>query len=357
MRHYLRTAFIVLLTVGLVAIFLRSANLGQVRGEVARARLDLVLLAVAFNVVIYVLRAVRWQYLLKPVGRVRFASALSATVIGFAAISLLPGRVGEVLRPYLLARREALSATSTFATVVLERLLDLVVVLLLFGSFVWLVEPAAAGNAGPIFRAIKVGGLLAAAGALTALVVVFFLAGRPEALGQAARGVERVLPARVAHALAELIRMFAEGLAVMRRPRVLAAAFLLSLPLWGAIATSIWLVSLAFHITLPYTGSFLLLALLVVGVSVPTPGGLGAFHEAYRIGATTFFGAPNDTAVGAAIVLHATSFLPVTLVGLALMAREGVSLRRLGTLAAERRGDQALDLPSAAPAAQSEPLR
>ena len=54
----------------------------------------------------------------------------------------------------------------------------------------------------------------------------------------------------------------------------------------------------------PFTGSFLLIALLVVGVAVPTPGAVGGFHEAFRLGATMFFGAPDDAAVGAAIVLH-----------------------------------------------------
>ena len=56
---------------------------------------------------------------------------------------------------------------------------------------------------------------------------------------------------------------------------------------------------------MPFTGSFLIMALLVVGVAVPTPGAVGGFHAAFRLGATTFFGAPDDAAVGAAIVLHA----------------------------------------------------
>ena len=93
------------------------------------------------------------------------------------------------------------------------------------------------------------------------------------------------------------------------------AALLWSFPLWLSIACGIWVVAVAFHIEMPFTGSFLLMALLVVGVAVPTPGAIGGFHEAFRIGATAFFGAPNDRAVGAAIVLHAISFVPVTLLG------------------------------------------
>jgi hypothetical protein len=69
-----------------------------------------------------------------------------------------------------------------------------------------------------------------------------------------------------------------------------------------------------------------------VGVAVPTPAGVGGFHYFYRLAATAFYAAPNHRAVGAAIVLHAVSFVPVAIVGLALLAREGVSLAGAGSL-------------------------
>jgi hypothetical protein len=120
--------------------------------------------------------------------------------------------------------------------------------------------------------------------------------------------------------------------------------------LWAAIAASIWLGALAFHITLPYTGSFLLMTLLVVGVAVPTPGGVGGFHEAFRIGATAFYGAPNDRAIGAAIVLHAVSFAPVVVLGAIFMAQAGLKLSGMRRLAEEREAEDA-DAPEELPPA------
>jgi uncharacterized protein (TIRG00374 family) len=333
MRLPLRTIVLVGLTVGLLAYFLSHARLADVWGEVQRARVDLLLFAVFWTSVVYILRAVRWQYLLRPLGPTRFSSALRATLIGFAALFLLPARAGEVLRPYLLARREGLSATAAFATIVVERLLDLVTVALLLGAYLLLFDPGMTRIAPQFLDEIKVGGLVVAAAALVAFAVVFVLAGHPERLERAALRIERVLPARLAQVVARLVRAFAEGFAVMRRPADLLIAGALSVPVWLSIAYGIWLCARAFHITLPYTGTFLLLALLVVGVSVPTPGGIGGFHEAFRLGATAFFGAPDERAIGAAIVLHAISFVPVTLVGLVLMAQEGMSLGRLSRLA------------------------
>ena len=333
MRRHRRTIFILILTTLLLAFFLRNANLRQVWAEVRHAELTLLIAATIMQAATYLVRALRWQYLLLPIGRVRLSTAFRTTVLGFAASFLLPARAGEFLRPYLLARREGLSATATFATVVLERLLDAAAVLLLFGSFLVFFDPGMMAIDSRVFGAVKVGGALSATGALVALCTIFLLAGHPEKLGRAALQVDRVLPVWVAHSVSRVVQRFTEGLAVMRQPMQLLVAVTLSFPLWLSIAVGIWLVTRAFHIELPYTGSFLLMALLVVGVSVPTPGGIGGFHAAYQIGVTAFYAVPNDQAVGAALVLHAVSFVPVTLLGVVYMARDGLNLSRIRRLA------------------------
>src|SRR6185436_14916078 len=103
-------------------------------------------------------------------------------------------------------------------------------------------------------------------------------------------------PPRGAHALGNLARTFSEGFAVAREPRDLAIAFVWSFPLWVSIAFQVWLVTRAFGILIPVSASFLIQAMLVIGVAVPTPGAVGSFHEAYRIAVTTFFHAPNSAA-------------------------------------------------------------
>jgi glycosyltransferase 2 family protein len=75
------------------------------------------------------------------------------------------------------------------------------------------------------------------------------------------------------------------------------------------------------------------MTLLVVGVAVPTPGAIGGFHLAYQFAVQTFFAVPDDRAKGAAIVLHAISFVPVTILGIYYMTREGLTLRSAQALA------------------------
>ena len=336
MPSRVRTVLILLLTIGLLWFFLRNADMAQVWAEIRRARPLLLLAAVLVTGLTYVLRALRWQYVLAPLGHARFSNAFRATVIGFAATFLLPARAGEVIRPLLLARREGLPATATFATIILERLMDMVTVLALFAVFVLTADPATVSAQPAHLARVKAGGLLAAGVAAVALTVAFVAAGHPERLGRWALRIEHVLPARLARMVAAFVESFTQGLAVLRQPRRLVVSLALSVPLWMSIAAGIWLTSLAFHITFPYVGSFLVMTILVVGVAMPTPGAVGGFHAAYQIAVQSFFGAPDDRAIGAAIVLHAVSFVPVTLLGLAFMARDGLSLSRAQALAAAR---------------------
>ena len=262
------------------------------------------------------------------------------TVIGFAALAVLPARVGDVLRPYLLARQEGLPPSATFATIVMERVLDLIAVLALLAIYVL-------GFAGDhrlperLLRPIEISATLAAAVSVVLLGVMWVLGTHPERIGALAAAASRVLPGRLSDRIGRLASTFSGGFAAARDPRALFLAILWSFPIWLAIAGEAWAVTVAFGIDMPFAGTFLLQSLLVIGVAVPTPGGVGSYHEAYRIGVTTFFGASNDRAVAAAIVTHAISFVPVVLLGVVFMAQDGLSMSGLKDLAgAARKKDQ-----------------
>jgi uncharacterized membrane protein YbhN (UPF0104 family) len=103
------------------------------------------------------------------------------------------------------------------------------------------------------------------------------------------------------------------------------------------IAAQAWTVTIGFGIPMPFSGTFLLQAMLVIGVAVPTPGGVGSFHEAYRLGVTTFFGASGDQAVAAAIVTHLIAFIPPVVGGILFMTQDGLSFGRLEDMASSAR--------------------
>src|SRR5688500_2030025 len=109
MRPRVRTVLIFLLTLGLLAFSFKGTNLAGVWAETRQANRVMLAAGLIVTALTYVVRAWRWQWLLAPIGATRFVNAFTTTVIGFAANSLLPARAGEVMRPYLLARRERLN--------------------------------------------------------------------------------------------------------------------------------------------------------------------------------------------------------------------------------------------------------
>jgi uncharacterized protein (TIRG00374 family) len=282
-----------------------------------------------------VIRALRWQYLLEPLGHVGFGNSFRATAVGFAASSVLPARAGEVIRPYFLARHEDITATGAFATVILERVLDVMTVVVLLASSVFVFDRNVGAANPTAFTAMKWAGATALVAAIAALAVMFFLAGDPGRIGRWMSRLERTVPSKLAGLIGRVAEKFSRGLGAVRRPGRLGVALLWSFPLWLAIAAGQWAVALAFHIDVPFTGSFLIIALLVIGVAVPTPGAIGGFHEAFRLGVTTFFGAPDSAAVGAAIVAHLFSVGPALVLGLFFAAHAGLNLSSMRRLAEE----------------------
>src|SRR2546425_3276985 len=143
MRSHLRTIIVLALAAALVALFLQNVDLWSVGVNIVRARPEWLALSLATMVVNLAIRSLRWQYLLEPLGHTSFGSAFRATAVGFAASSILPARAGEVIRPYFLARQARhdagarVTATGAFATIILERLLDVITVVALLASYVF----------------------------------------------------------------------------------------------------------------------------------------------------------------------------------------------------------------------------
>ena len=295
--------------------FAQDLDPSALRHAFESADFRLVGLAVLTTLVTYVIRTWRWQTMLRPIGSVHFWRAFRATVIGFFPF---PARLGEVLRPYQLARQENLSFSAVFATIILERALDLTAVLLLFAAAM----PFLTMDVGSQTR---IAGVVAAIAAAIGLAALFVFAGHPERVGQWTDRFTRWLPGRVATAVGAFARKFAEGLAVMRNPQALVVLLAWSLALWVSICVGIWLVSRAFGLTVPLAGTFLVVMYLVVGVAVPTPGGAGGFHVAYKYAVMNYFAANADTAAAAAILLHLVSFAPIALLGLLFMWQDGVT--------------------------------
>ena len=337
MRSHARTIVVFGIAAALLALFLRNVDLRRVGRDIVRAEPGYLVAGVALSVVNLAIRAYRWRYLLEPLGHTTFGQSFRATAVGFAANSVLPARAGEVIRPYFLSRlaaRERMTASGAFATIIVERILDVMTVLALLASYVLFFGRSSAAANPSAFAWLTWVALTAGVGAVVGLSVLFVLALDPRRVGRATERLARVVPS-LAAAVARMVENFAHGLAIVRRPTRLFVALLWSVPLWLCIAGGLWAVATAFHIPMPFTGSFVVVALLALGVAVPTPGAVGGYHAMFRYGATTFLGASDEAAVGAAIVSHLLSIGPTLVLGLVFAAQAGISVTQLSTLGSQ----------------------
>jgi uncharacterized membrane protein YbhN (UPF0104 family) len=208
-----------------------------------------------------------------------------------------------------------------------------VTVLLLFASYLYVLPTPAAQTRGPLLGYLKMGGALAGAAALAVLAVLLLLHGHAAAVVTLLRRAISPLPARWVEVVAQAVTTFAEGLAVLKAsPAHLLVIFGQSVLVWLSICLGIWWNNLAFSLDLPFHTSFLMVAFLTVGVAVPTPGGVGGFHEFYLLALTQAFGVENHTAAAAGIACHALMNLPVLVFGLALLGREGLTMGKVADM-------------------------
>lgn len=317
------------LTALLLWLFLRGVNLGGVVEELKRADYRWVLAATALTLLLTVHRAWRWHYLLLPIKSIALGPLTATTFMGWAFTALLPGRLGEVARPVLLGRREDISKTAAFATIVLERLFDVLSVLLILVAYL-LFFPLPSGLDGEgveIIAGIRLGGLVALVGVV---VAVSFLAGAqlmPRRTDAVLARVMGWIPAALGARLLPIARSFLAGFAGIRDPRLIVTIVVHSLLIWFNILVTYYILFFAFDIELPYYAVMPLIVMVVIGVMVPTPAAVGGFHYATQLALVSLWSVPTEQAASYAIVCHAMVFVPITLIGIILLSREGVSLR------------------------------
>jgi glycosyltransferase 2 family protein len=304
----------VVLGVGLLAYFLSRVPLADIGRRIAQASPSWLLASVVVSLLIFVARALRWTWILRPVGRVPFVPAFRATAVGFAANTVLPARAGEIIRPALLARERGLPFSALLASIVFERILDALAQLLFLG----IALSAGAGSAGAL-SSNRIRWVVAGIAAVAVGVALFAVVWRA-ATERLFEWLARLLPARARPPALRIAHTFLDGFASLKTPRLALLVGAGSIAMWGVINVQIYCVMRAFGLDLPLTAAFVVTTAGVLGLAVPTPGGVGGYHAAVQFALTDIFHVPLDVATGVALVAHAVSFVPISVIGFAFFA-------------------------------------
>lgn len=313
--------------IALLAWALRGVHFSEVMAHLRNTRPLPLLAAVLLATSTYPIRMVRWRLLLRGAdGSALPAAPLwHAVAIGFMANNILPFRAGELVRLIAASRLAGARFSAVLSSVAVERIFDgLTIVALLSLSLIASDLPPDVAVGGITVRhAAQGAGTLGAAALVAALLVVAF----PVA---AEGAVRRLLPTgALAERLVGMIEGIRHGLLVLRSPSLLAGTIVWSLALWLVNALSLYVGFKAFGIRVEFLGALLMQGILVFGIAVQlTPGFLGQF-EAAIVAALALYGVPKDLASSYAIAFHATTFLPIVLLGCWSLARTPLALSDL----------------------------
>jgi uncharacterized protein (TIRG00374 family) len=311
------------IAVALLVWVLRDADPGAVWQSVRNAWIPGLLLAAGLMVGHNVFRVLRWRALLAPVRvGIPFRPMFSAVILGYMVTWIVPGRLGELVRPALLSGRERLPLGPCLGSVVADRVFDGVAVVVMF--LVGVLTTPLAGEAAEQATQIRRGSLLLVGLVAIPLVVLFVASLSRDRLETMFAGRKGAV-AWVGRTVLSLAR----GIEAVKQPRLLVGVVFHTAGAWLMIVGATWVGVRACGAELPFTGMMLMMPLLVLGIAVPTPGGAGGYHAAMTFGLLKLFGTPEAVAVGASFVMHVIVVLPVIALGSVLLLVDRVPFQDL----------------------------
>jgi glycosyltransferase 2 family protein len=265
------------------------------------------------------MRAIRWRSLFRREHAPAVVPVTKATLIGLFFNNILPARAGEAARIVALKSYGGISRAESTATVVVERLLDVLSLLaLLFVLVPWFPHVS-------WLRAAAVVASVALGMTVVLVGLAVYLARRPTPW------FIRVLAALpfLSHATVDrLTASVTHGFAAVRQPRQALIALAWTVASWLILGVGFWFLMIGFHLHLSVLAGILVVIAVGLSFIIPAaPGGLGVF-EAAGLAATRAYGVPTSRAFAYVLVLHALNFLPYVLAGVTLLASEARGPRR-----------------------------
>ena len=335
------TAFQISVSLGLTLligflIYRSVPDWGQAWSVMISGRPGYLLAGIGFIMLHMLLRAMRWGILLSPVKpKISLRRLFSLTMVKYV-INVIPPRAGEVAGSLLLAKKEDVSATSVIATSVLERILDLLAVLVIFGFYAafysHLYVPETTGGREIMLNvrgySVKIFVLLCLGISLFAYVIL-----HPQWINRFPAWLQRFLG------------RFLDGCQSLREGHALLKIGGLSIAIWLTITMQLWCMVVAYLNDFPLSGTLLLVSLTVVGVAIPTPGGVGGFQFFMNLALVNFFSPylsghdPYSQAAGVSNGCYVVSMIPLMVVGILCLNREGISLGRISKMSREFQTD------------------
>lgn len=317
-------------------IALRPVNMGDLAGAMKAFNWLWALPFIAVNLLSMWLRAWRWKYLLEPAGKFTTGRLFSPMMAGFAVNSLFPARLGEFARAYILGKRESVPVSGVFATVVVERIFDSIVLLAMlpialasikidpsfeitFGNF-----PAITHE-----HLTRLSRNLAIACGMLVFAVFLLMLPPVQRLFEAVVSRTPLLPQRFRDFIVRLFQQFVAGLDSLKSARAWIAVIGLSVAVWVVIGWAHVVLSWGFAgMDMSLMQGIVIMVITCIAIAVPAAPGFWGLMQLGIVAGMYLTGVERDyaRALGFAFVFHALQYFPVVAIGMACLWKEHISL-------------------------------
>ncbi len=292
----------------------RGVSLDELRAALTNVRPLWIVAAVGISFLLMAFRAWRWQLELRPLEHIPFGRLWVITAVSYMAINVLPFRLGEAVRPWLLSRKSSVTISNVVGNLVIEKTLDSIVILLFMLSGLLLVDTL------PDW--VRQGAKFPATAAAVLVTLVLLLWWRGEEFVD--RWILGYLPERFRDAVMRIVKSIIAGMSILPNRRLLLAVFLVSLGLWFLPILSSWVMLQAFDMQVPYTAAVVVFIFIGFGTALPNlPGMIGPYQYACVL-ALDLFGVPRAEALAYGIVLNSIQLLTIILQGLVAFPFAGI---------------------------------
>lgn len=334
--------FYIGLIVTLVCLYFvfRGLDFKQLIEILKKININILILTVLIYIFGYYIRAIRWHFILKHIKKLKAIELFPYLVMGFMFNNILPARAGEFIRAYITGERKGISKSSTFATIVIERVFDGLVMIFYFilgyTAFHFVKEQVKTPGSFNLFgkeMTIKEAVLLFAIGGciifIGIFILSFFLLYKKEPTVNFLHSITKKIPGKFSEIFLKLIDAFIEGLGVLRNKKDLFIVFGYSFLAWTVEVFTYYLMAYSMSIKINFFIVCLIMAVANFAIMAPsTSGGVGPF-EFFGVAIMLLFSFQKEIAVTYIVLIHSMILLPIIFLGIIFVFTEGLNFNKL----------------------------
>jgi len=262
------------------------------------------------------IRSYRWGIILSPLIKYDQKTLFVITAIGFMVVSIIPARIGEIARPYLVKQKNGIKISSTIATVVVERIFDMLALMFLLFVVVLTI---------PLPEWLFKSGITMLVVSITAFICLIFLAIKKDSSLNKADIIFEKLPDKPAAFLKRLLHSFVEGLQILPDIKKTLYLFFLSVLVWVTNSGTFYVMFYTFGFELNFIYGCAITVISAMFVILPAPGFVGTFHLACILG-LSYFGISKAEAASYAVLTHFLQIVPIIVLGFVFLPFQKLSL-------------------------------